>query len=56
MERIIPVETRAVGLLTLSNTVGAMTGALLAGLVLLTTAGMERSFWLLAILFGLAAL
>ncbi len=56
LERIIPVETRAVGLLTLSNTVGAMTGALLAGLVLLTTAGMERSFWLLAILFGLAAL
>jgi predicted membrane-bound spermidine synthase len=41
-------ETRATGLLTLANTVGAAAGALLAGFVLLPSLGMERSLFLLA--------
>ena len=37
-------SSRAAGLLTLANTVGAMAGALLAGFGLLPVLGMERSF------------
>jgi predicted membrane-bound spermidine synthase len=47
---------RAASALTLSNTVGAMLGALLAGFVLLPMIGMERSFLLLAIAYGVIAL
>lgn len=57
---VVPDETRAAGLVTLANTVGAMLGALGAGFFLLPRAGMERSFFLLtcgyafsaALLFG----
>ncbi len=46
-------ETRAAGLLTLSNTTGAMLGSLVAGFVLLPTLGVDRSLQLLAGLYGL---
>jgi predicted membrane-bound spermidine synthase len=49
-------ETRTTGALTLANTVGAMTGSLLAGFVLLPLLGMERSFFVLAAAYGLVAL
>ena len=41
-------DARAAGLLTLTNTVGAMLGSLLAGFVLLPLVGMEASLFLLA--------
>jgi spermidine synthase len=41
-------ESRAAGILTLGNTVGAMLGALVAGFVLLPVLGIERSLVLLA--------
>jgi Tfp pilus assembly protein PilF len=44
-------DARAAGLLTFSNTIGAMLGALLAGFVLLPLLGMERSFFLLALAY-----
>jgi predicted membrane-bound spermidine synthase len=46
-------ETRAAGLLTLSNTIGAMAGPLLVGFVLLPTLGVDRSLQLLAGLYAL---
>jgi spermidine synthase len=49
LEARLREPTRAAGLLTLSNTVGAMLGPLLAGFVLLPAIGVERS------LFGLSA-
>ena len=49
-------QTRTAGALTLANTVGAMTGSLLAGFVLLPVLGMERSFFLLAAAYGAVAL
>ena len=48
-------ETRSAGLLTLANTVGGALGALAAGFLLLPVLGMERSFFLLAGLYGLIA-
>jgi predicted membrane-bound spermidine synthase len=48
-------ETRSAGLLTLANTVGGALGALASGFVLLPVLGMERSFFLLAALYGLIA-
>ena len=50
-----PEESQAAGLLTLSNTIGATAGSLLAGFVLLPFAGMERSFFGLALAYGLVA-
>jgi spermidine synthase len=50
------VDTRAAGLATLSNTVGAGLGSLVAGFVLLPQLGMERSFFLLAATYGVVAL
>lgn len=44
------------GVLTLANTLGAMLGSLAAAFVLLPALGMERSFFLLALLYGAAAL
>ncbi len=52
----IDTETRTAGLLTLANTLGAMLGALFAGFVLLPRAGMEISFFALAVAYGLAAI
>lgn len=48
-------ETGAAGVLTLSNTLGAMLGSIFAGLFLLPHAGMERSFFLLAASYGITA-
>lgn len=44
------------GVLTLANTLGAMLGSLAAAFVLLPALGMERSFFLLAFLYGATAL
>jgi len=51
----IALETRAAGLVTLANTIGAMVGTVLAGFVLLPKAGMENSFFLLALVYGCTA-
>ena len=45
-------ETEAAGVLTLANTAGAACGSLTAGFVLLPVLGMERSFFLIAVLYG----
>jgi spermidine synthase len=44
-----------VGRITLANTLGALVGSLLGGFVLLPLLGMERSFAVLAVLYGVAA-
>jgi predicted membrane-bound spermidine synthase len=44
------------GVLTFANTLGAMLGSLAAAFVLLPALGMERSFFLLAVLYGAIAL
>ncbi|MGH8120088.1 MAG: fused MFS/spermidine synthase, partial [Gammaproteobacteria bacterium] len=48
-------DTSAAGLLTLVNTIGAMSGSLLAGFVLLPALGMEKSFYALSLCYGLIA-
>ena len=45
-------DTAATGVLTLANTTGAVLGSLAGGFVLLPIVGMERSFFLLAVLYG----
>ena len=49
-------ETRAVGLLTLANTVGGMIGSLIAGFVFLPFIGVETSFFLFAVFYCIIAL
>jgi len=49
-------ETRAAGLLTLANTLGATLGPLVAGFFLIPHFGMERSFFVLALLYAAVAL
>jgi len=56
LDRDVKPETRAAGLLTFSNTVGAGLGSVVAGFVLLPMLGMERSFQLLAWMYGVVAL
>jgi predicted membrane-bound spermidine synthase len=56
LHSVLRVETRAAGVLTLANTTGAGLGSLAAGFVLLPGLGMERSFFLLAALYGAVAL
>lgn len=56
LQREIPSPTRAAGLLTLVNTVGGAAGSLLAGFGLIPYAGIERTFFLLAAGYALAAL
>ena len=46
----------ATGALTLANTLGAMLGSLLAAFVLLPLLGLERSFFALALVYGVAVL
>ena len=46
----------ATGVLTLANTLGAMLGSLLAAFVLLPVLGMERSFFLLALVYAATVL
>jgi predicted membrane-bound spermidine synthase len=48
-------DARAAGRLTLTNTTGAMVGALLAGFVLLPGLGMERALFVLALGYAAAA-
>jgi spermidine synthase len=45
-------DSQAAGTLTLANTAGAACGSLTAGFVLLPLLGMERSFFLIAVLYG----
>jgi predicted membrane-bound spermidine synthase len=49
-------DTRAVGLLTFANTVGAALGALLAGFAFIPFLGMEKSLFVAAALYGVVAL
>ncbi|MEO8033737.1 MAG: spermidine synthase [Acidobacteriota bacterium] len=49
-------ETRSTSQLTFANTIGAMFGTLCGGFVLLPSLGMERSFLVLALLYGVIAL
>jgi len=55
LHREVPGGMRAAGLLTLSNTTGAMLGALAGGFVLLPVLGIEASLRLLAAGYGVAA-
>jgi spermidine synthase len=54
-EKVRP-DTRAVGLLTMANTLGAALGALVAGFVCLPLLGMERSFFAAALSYGVVGL
>ncbi len=56
LHRELSGETRAAGLLTLANTIGAMSGSLLAGFALLPRLGVESSIRLLTASYGLIAL
>jgi len=56
LSREVAPETRAVGWLTLSNTVGGGFGALAGGFLLLPNLGLEPSIFLLAALYGVVAL
>ena len=51
----IKAETEATGLLTLANTMGGMLGSLMAGLILIPFLGIEKSFFLLACIYGFTA-
>jgi predicted membrane-bound spermidine synthase len=55
LRRAVPADVRAAGLLTLANTLGAAAGPLAAGFVLLPWLGMERSFFVLALGYGIVA-
>jgi len=52
----INAASRAAGLVTLANTIGAMIGAILGGFVLLAKLGMEKSFFVIALAYGAVAL
>lgn len=45
-------ETETTGILTLANTIGAALGSLVGGFVLLPGLGMEKSFFVIAMLYG----
>ena len=49
-------ETRAAGLVTLANTLGAALGPLVAGFLLIPWIGMERSFFVLPLIYAAVAL
>ncbi len=49
-------ETATTGALTLANTTGAALGAFAAGFILLPSIGMEKSFFLVAVIYGGIAL
>jgi spermidine synthase/MFS family permease len=51
----IKSETKASGLLTLANTFGGMLGSLIAGLIFIPGIGVEKSFFVLAISYGVIA-
>jgi spermidine synthase len=56
LEREMGVAVRATGLLNLANTVGSGLGSLIGGFVLLPYLGIELSFFILALGYGLVAL
>jgi spermidine synthase len=56
VERKLGDATRATSRLTLANTLGATLGAIIGGFLLLPHLGMERSFFALAMAYGLVAL
>ncbi len=56
LQERLSAETRAAGLLTLANTLGAALGSALGGFVLLPVLGMERSFCVLGAAYGGVAL
>jgi MFS family permease len=49
-------ETKTTGMLTLANTVGGAVGSLMAGFVFIPYIGIEKSFFLFAISYGLMVL
>jgi len=51
----IRAETSTTGLLTLANTIGGMTGSLIAGFLLIPCIGIEKSFFVLALIYGIVA-
>lgn len=55
LSRHIQPDTRAAGLLTLANTIGAGLGALIAGFGLLPILGMEIATFILSICYGVVA-
>jgi predicted membrane-bound spermidine synthase len=52
----LATPVRTAGIATFWNTLGAMSGSILGGFVLLPYAGMERSFFILATAYGITAL
>ena len=48
--------SRATGYLTMSNTLGSMIGPLVTGFILLPYLGMEKSFFLLSVLYAIVAI
>ena len=54
-QRELGSSTRSAGLFTMANTVGSMAGALVGGFLLLPVLGIELSFFLLALAYGLVA-
>ena len=48
-------ETRTAGLLTLANTTGGMIGSLIAGFILIPYIGIEKSFFIMALSYGMIA-
>jgi predicted membrane-bound spermidine synthase len=56
LQRVVPSEIAATGLLTLSNTLGGALGALAGGFLLLPVLGIENAIFLLSALYGLSGL
>ena len=56
VQREVGDETRATSLLTFANTIGATAGSLIAGFVFIPSLGVERSFFIIACLYGCIAL
>ncbi|MCP4022464.1 MAG: spermidine synthase, partial [Desulfobacteraceae bacterium] len=46
-------ETKTTGLLTFANTIGGMTGSLVAGLLLIPVMGLEKSYLILSCMYGM---
>src|SRR5258705_274443 len=48
----LPSEIETAGVLTLVNTLGAALGSLVAGFILLPLVGIEKSFFIVALIYG----
>ena len=55
LQKRLQAETRSTGLLTLANTLGSVCGSVAAGLLLIRFLGMELSFFIMALLYGVVA-